>query len=118
MLGNAERRVRAVDGLFLTDQFAYLLQMTYLGTVQARLVQVSYFNGAEADLLHFNSASFPPASSFVMNSTATDPGETKVMDFVNFGYYVEATLSTVALPESHPSQIAVLKVLASPTFHG
>jgi hypothetical protein len=109
--------VTPVDGLFPTDPFAYMLQVTYQGTVQARLVQVDLYSGAEVDLLHFDSASFPPASSFVMNASAA-PDESKVMDFVNFAYYVEATLSTVELLATHPAQIAVVKVYASPTFHG
>jgi len=110
--------VTPVDGLFaVTSNFRYTLQLTYRGKVRARLVQVDHWTGVETDLLHFDSASFPPAPSLVMNSTATT-NDSSVMDFVNSAYYVEATLTASAIAVGNPAEIAVVKIYASPDFHG
>lgn len=50
-----------------------------------------------------------------MNASSSAPDGLKVMDFVNFAYYVEATLSTAELLATHPAQIAIVKVYTSPT---
>lgn len=109
--------VTPVDGLFATGPFHYLLQLTYRGKVRARLVQVGLSDGAETDLLHFDSASFQPASGFVTNSGSTTD-DSQVMDFVNFGYYVEAALTASAIVAGNPAEIALVKVYASPDFSG
>jgi hypothetical protein len=121
--------VTPVDGLFFPTaadvppgqdappNYHYQLQVCYLGAVKARLVQVALANGEEKGLLLFDSASFDPAHSFVMNAvTTTDPST--VMDFVNFAYYVEATLSASSIGVGNPASIAVIKVYPSPDFQG
>jgi hypothetical protein len=114
--------ITPVDGLFLPSgvHFQWMLQFCYRGTVRARLVQVALNSGAEITLLHFDSASFAPADTLVMNySTTSDdsPVDSPVMDFVNFAYYVEATLTASAIVVGNPAQIAVVKVVASVPFH-
>lgn len=107
-----------VDGLFLTSPFHYHLQLTYRGTVRARLVQVDLLNGAaETDLVHFDSTSFPPADSFVTNA-APAAQDSSVMDFVNFAYYAEATLTAPEIGIGNPAKVAAVKVFASPNFPG
>ncbi len=107
--------VTPVDGLFPpagAPKFHYALQVCYRGMVRARLVQVDLYTGAETDLLHFDSASFAPADRLVMN-TGTTTDDSAVMDFVNFAYYVEATLTASAIVVGKPAQIAVIKVIAT-----
>lgn len=113
--------VTPVDGLFPVDDmgpithFHYVLQLTYRGTVRARLVQFDLSSGTEKDLLQFDSASFAPAHSFATNG-GTTTFDSSVMDFVNFAYYVEATLSASAIVVGNPAEIAVVKVFASADF--
>jgi len=113
--------VTPVDGLFPVDDmgpithFHYVLQLTYRGTVRARLVQFDLSSGTEKDLIQFDSASFAPAHSFATNS-GTTTFDSSVMDFVNFAYYVEATLSASAIVVGNPAEIAVVKVMASADF--
>lgn len=109
--------ITPVDGLFPSSPFHYALQVTYRGAIRARLVQFDLSTGAETDLLHFDSASFPPAHSFVTNG-GTTTFESSVMDFVNYAYYVEATLTASAIVVGNPAEIAVVKVYASPDFSG
>jgi hypothetical protein len=109
--------VTPVDGLFLDVSFHYGLQLTYLGKVRARLVQFDQSSGTETDMLDFDSTGFPPATTFVTNAVTTT-NESTVMDFVNCGYYVEATLSASAIVAGNPAEIALVKVFASPDFHG
>jgi hypothetical protein len=52
-----------------------------------------------------------------MNSAATTD-DSPVMDFVNNAYYVEATLTASAIVIGNPAEIAVVKIYASPDFHG
>lgn len=107
-----------VDGLFLTSPFHYHLQLTYRGTVRARLVEVNLLSGAaETDLVHFDSGSFPPAHSLVTNA-ASAAADSSVMDFVNFAYYVEATLTAPGIIIGNPAKVAAVKVFASPNFSG
>jgi hypothetical protein len=106
--------ITPVDGLFPAsatplDRFHYRLQLLYRGTVRARLVQVSLANGADHDLLHFDSTDFPPAHSFVTQSTGQSLSS--VMDFVNLAYYVEATLIASAIVAGNPAEIAVIQVI-------
>jgi hypothetical protein len=113
--------VTPVDGLFPVDdmglvtRFHYVLQLTYRGRVRARLVQFDLSSGTEKDLLQFDSASFAPAHRFATNG-GTTRCDSAVMDFVNFAYYVEATLSASAIVVGNPAEIAVVKVLASADF--
>jgi hypothetical protein len=110
--------ITPVDGLFLTSPFHYHLQLTYRGTVRARLVQVDLLNGAaETDLVHFDSTAFPPAHSFVTNA-APAAQDSSVMDFVNFAYYAEATLTAPEITIGNPAKVAAVKVYASPNFPG
>jgi hypothetical protein len=109
--------ITPVDGLFPTSPFHYVLQLTYRGTVRARLVQFDLASATETDLLHFDSASFQPAHSFATNG-GTTTFESSVMDFVNCAYYVEATLTASAILVGNPAEIAVVKVFASPDFSG
>jgi hypothetical protein len=106
--------ITPVDGLFPASatplaRFHYRLQLCYRGTVRARLVQVSLANGADHDLLHFDSGDFPPAHSFVTQSTGQSLSS--VMDFVNLAYYVEATLIASAIVAGNPAEIAVIQVI-------
>jgi len=106
--------ITPVDGLFLPSgvRFQWTLQVCYRGTVRARLVQVALNSGAEITLLRFDSASFAPADTLVMNYTTTSddlPVHSPVMDFVNFAYYVEATLTASAIVVGHPAQWPCLK---------
>ncbi len=106
-----------VDGLFppsTVDRFRYQLQLRYRGTVRARLVQVDLYSGEETDLLD---AAFPAAPSFVVNSIAPDE-DSSVMDFGNFAYYVEATLSASAIIVGNPAEIAIVKVYPTADFSG
>lgn len=108
--------VTPVDGLFPTVRFHYQLELTYRGKVRARLVQVDRSSGAEIDLLN---ASFPPTDSFVTGFASTPPRDpSSVMDFVNFAFYVEATLTAPELTVGNPAEIAVVKVVAPPFFQG
>jgi len=112
--------VTPVDGLFFPPppaEYHYQLQVCYRGVVRARLVQVALADGAENDLLHFDSTAYPPAHTFVANVATTTESSTP-MDFVNFAYYVEATLSASAIVVGNPAEIAVIKVYPSPEFHG
>jgi hypothetical protein len=108
--------VTAVDGLFATGTglFSYVLQLTYRGKVRARLVQFEQSSGTEKDLLHFDSAGFPPAPGFSTNGATGGPSV--VMDFVNYAYYVEATLTASAIAVGNPAEIAVVKVYATANF--
>jgi hypothetical protein len=102
--------------LFLTSPFHYHLQLTYRGTVRARLVQVNLLSGAaEEDLVGFDSDSFSPAHSLVTNAASAQE-DSSVMDFVNFAYYVEATLTAPETTIGNPAKIAAVKVFASPNF--
>lgn len=110
--------ITPVDGLFITSSFRYHLQLTYRGTVRARLVQVDLLNGAaETDLVRFDSTAFPPADSFVTNATPAAQ-DSSVMDFVNFAYYAEATLTAPEITIGNPAKVAAVKVFASPNFSG
>ena len=93
-------------------EYHYQLQVCYRGVVRARLVQVALADGAENDLLHFDSTAYPPAHTFVANVATTTDSSTP-MDFVNFAYYVEATLSASAIVVGNPAEIAVIKVYPS-----
>jgi hypothetical protein len=110
--------ITPVDGLFLPPDvdFQWTLQVCYRGTVRARLVQVALNSGAEITLLSFDSASFAPADTLVMNHSST-LAKSPAVDFVNFAYYVEATLTASAIVVGNPAQIAVVKVVASVPIH-
>jgi len=112
--------VTPVDGLFFPPppaEYHYQLQVCYRGAVRARLVRVALADGAENDLLHFDSTAYPPAHTFVANVATTTDSSTP-MDFVNFAYYVEGTLSASAIVVGNPAEIAVIKVYPSPEFRG
>jgi hypothetical protein len=113
----ARYNVTPVDGLFPSVPFHYVLQVTYRGAVRARLVQFDLSGGVETDLLRFDSADFLPAPSFVTHQVATTDLSSP-MDFINFAFYVEATLSASAIVAGNPAEIAVIKVFPSPDFHG
>lgn len=110
--------ITPVDGLFPTFFFHYALELTYRGKVRARLVRVDRTSVAEMDLLD---ASFPPTDSFATESVLTPPRDpsadpSSVMDFVNFAFYVEATLTAPAITVGNPAEIAVIKVAARAAF--
>jgi hypothetical protein len=85
------------------------------GTVRARLVQVDLLNGAaEMDLVHFDSTAFPPAHSFVTNA-APSAEDSSVMDFVNFAYYVEATLTAPEITIGNPPRSLLSRSSLRPT---
>jgi hypothetical protein len=106
--------VTAVDGLFATEPFAYALELTYRGTVRARLVQFDTFSGTETGLARFDSADFQHANEFVTNGALAGPPT--VMDFVNCAYYVEATLTASAIVVGNPAEIAAVRVFATMHF--
>lgn len=105
--------VTPVDGLFAEGLFVYVLQLTYRGAVQARLVQFDHSTGTETELVHFDGSS-SPVSGFTTTGSAT--GLATVMDFVTCAYYVEATLTASAIVAGNPAEIAAVKVFASTTF--
>jgi len=106
--------ITPVDGLFVEGKpFVYVLQLTYRGTVRARLVQFDYSTGTETDLVHFDGSS-SPASGFTTMGMET--GLATVMDFVNCAYYVEATLTASAIVAGNPAEIAAVKVYAFTKF--
>jgi hypothetical protein len=106
--------ITPVDGLFPSFFFHYALELTYRGKVRARLVRVDRTSVAEMDLLD---ASFPPTDSFATESVLTPPRDpSSVMDFVNFAFYVEATLTAPAITVGNPAEIAVVKVAARAAF--
>ena len=110
--------ITPVAGLFPADRrFHYVLQLTYKGTVKARLGQFNVLTGADTDVLRFDSASFPPAHTFATNSGST-ADDSAVLDFVNCAYYVEATLTASAVTIGNPAAIGAVKVFASPDFSG
>jgi hypothetical protein len=110
--------ITPVAGLFPADRrFHYVLQLTYKGTVRARLGQFNVLTDTDTDVLHFDSASFPPAHTFATNSGSTTD-DSAVLDFVNCAYYVEATLTASAVAIGNPAAIGAVKVFASPDFSG
>jgi hypothetical protein len=42
--------------------------------------------------------------------------DSPVMNFVNFAYYVEATLTAPGIIIGNPAKVAAVKVFASPNF--
>jgi hypothetical protein len=110
--------VTPVEGLFfLANRFKYLLQIRFRGHITAKLMQVNIETGAETQLILFDSNSFPPKSGFQLQQVAA-PHDSPLLDFVNNGYYVEATLITSAIVIGDPSAISVIKLVASPDFPG
>ena len=106
--------ITAVDGLFRTEPFAYILELTYRGAVRARLVQFDKSSNTETDLAHFDSANYTHVDGFATNGTIAGPSA--VMDFVNCAYYVEATLTASAIVVGNPAEIADVRVYASADF--
>jgi len=110
--------VTPVEGLFYpTQNFKYLLQIRYRGHVTAKLMQVSIETGVETQLILFDSNAFPSKPGFQVQQAAA-PHDSVFLDFVNNGYYVEATLITSAIVLGNPSAISVIQVVASPDFPG
>jgi hypothetical protein len=112
--------VTPVDGLFPTEQlFAYALEMSWRGTVGARLVQFDLSTGTETELLGWapSQAGPPTGGAFFTHTliTATPPA-TGVMDFVLCSYYVEATLVASAVVVGNAAEIASVKVFATTDF--
>jgi hypothetical protein len=102
--------VTPVDGLFFTpgSGLHYFLKLRCRGNVSARLVEVDLQTGAEAQriLLNSNTANF---QLVVKEENPTAP-ESKVMDFVEKAYYVEATLTASAVVIGHPAAIQIIKI--------
>jgi hypothetical protein len=110
--------VTPVDGLFFpTAKFTYQLQLRYRGHVNAKLVQVSIDTGEETPLVLFDSTLFGSTSGFQLQRVAA-PRDSAFLDFVNNGYYVEATLITSTLVIGKPSAISVIQLFATPDFKG
>ncbi len=110
--------VTPVDGLFfLMARFTYQLQLRYRGHVNAKFMQVSINTGEETQLVLFDSTRFPATSGFQLQRAAA-PTDSAVLDFVNNGYYVEATLITSAIVIGKPSAISVIQLFATPDFKG
>jgi len=110
--------VTPVDGLFFpTAAFTYQLQLRYRGHVNAKLMQVNINAGEETQLVLFDSTSFPSTSGFQLHRAAA-PRDSAFLDFVNNGYYVEATLITSAVVIGNPSAISVIQLFATPDFRG
>jgi hypothetical protein len=102
--------VTPVDGLFFTpgSGLHYFLKLRCRGNVSARLVEVDLQTGAETQriLLNSNTANFQVV---VKEENPTAP-ESKVMDFVEKAYYVEATLTASAVVIGHPAAIQIIKI--------
>jgi hypothetical protein len=110
--------VTPVDGLFFPmTAFTYQLQVRYRGHVSAKLMQVSVNTGEETQLVLFDSTHFPSTSGFQLQRAAA-PMDSAFLDFVNNGYYVEATLITSAIVIGHPSAISVIQLFATLDFKG
>jgi hypothetical protein len=110
--------ITPVDGLFfLADKFMYQLQIRFRGHITAKLMQVDIESGAETQLILFDSTNFPPKPGFQVQ-TVTLPNDSAPLDFVNKGYYIEATLIKFAVVLGDPSAISVIKLVASPDFSG
>ena len=110
--------VQAVDGLFsIPDKFKYQLTIRYRGQVTAKLMQMDGESGIEAQLILFNSNSFPTKPDFQLQSVSAS-NNSPLLDFVNKGYYVEATLNAPVLTIGHPAAISMIKIEATPDFQG
>jgi hypothetical protein len=110
--------VTPVDGLFFpTAAFTYQLQLRYRGHVNAKLMQVSINTGEETQLVLFDSTRFASTPGFQLQRAAA-PRDSTFLDFVNNGYYVEATLITSAVVIGKPSAISVIQLFATPDFKG
>jgi hypothetical protein len=110
--------VTPVEGLFYpTDTFKYVLQIRFRGHITAKLMQVNIETGEETQLILFDSSKFPPKPGF-QGQQVSPRNDSPFLDFVNNGYYVEATLITSAIVLGNPSAISVIKVYASPDFPG
>jgi hypothetical protein len=80
-------------------------------------MQVSINTGEETPLVLFDSTLFGSTSGFQLQRAAA-PRDSAFLDFVNNGYYVEATLITSALVIGKPSAISVIQLFATPDFKG
>lgn len=110
--------VTPVDGLFfIPNKFKYQLQIRFRGHINAKLMQVDMESGAETQLILFDSTGFPPKPGF-QHQTVAAQNDSPLLDFVNKGYYVEATLITSAIVIGNPSAISIIKLIASPDFSG
>jgi hypothetical protein len=110
--------VTPVDGLlFAAANFRYHLQIRYRGRVTARLMEVDLESGAENQVILFDSSSFPTSPNFQQHAVPMTQDSTP-LDFVNKGYYVEATMTTSAVATGSPAAISIVKVFASPNFSG
>jgi hypothetical protein len=102
--------VTPVDGLFFTPGAGlhYFLKLRCRGNVSARLVEVDLQTGAETQriLLNSNTANF----QVVVKEENPAAPESKVMDFVEKAYYVEATLTASAVVIGHPAAIQIIKI--------
>ncbi len=106
--------VTPVAGLFYIEKnFKYQLRLRFRGHVTARLMQVPIEGSEETPLIQFDKSS----NGFTVIAVSSDK-DSLPLDFVNNGYYVEATLFTSAIVIGHPSAISVIQLIASPDFLG
>jgi hypothetical protein len=110
--------VTPVEGLFFpTTNFKYQLRVRYRGHVTAKLMQANILTGVETQLILFDSNKFPQNAGFELQQVSA-PNDSAFLDFVNNGFYVEATLITSAIAIGNPSAISLIQVIASPDFSG
>jgi hypothetical protein len=110
--------VTPVEGLFfIANNFRYHLQIRFRGQITAKLMEADLATGTETQLILLDSNSFPPAPGFQVQA-AFPSADSPLLDFVNKGYYVEATLVAPAIVVGHPAAISIIKLFASPNFPG
>lgn len=110
--------ITPVDGLFpdAGTRPAVEMKLRYLDTgsaqVVAKLIEVDLATGAEIVRLTFDSNKFAGANGYQVNSI-TDCLPSWRFDFVNKGYYVEATLTHSAFFIGSAAGISLIKVQQS-----
>lgn len=110
--------ITPVDGLFpdAGTRPAVEMKLRYLDTgsaqVVAKLIEVDLATGAETVRLTFDSNKFAGANGYQVNSI-TDCLPSWRFDFVNKGYYVEATLTHSAFFIGSAAGISLIKVQQS-----
>jgi hypothetical protein len=111
--------VTPVDGLFIAaKQFKYGLFIRFRNRVTIKLMEVDFETGAEKQILQFDSqnpgnANVQVAGNFRL-AKVFSKDDSAPLDFVNKGYYVEATLTAPLIATGSPAEISIIKIVASP----
>jgi hypothetical protein len=97
--------------LLFPPLFNYALDVTWQGTVGARLVQVDLTTGTETELVGWTPFPGFPPGVFFTSGKASPPVEGGSV--YNSAYYVEATLVASATVVGNAAKIAAVKVFAT-----